>query len=482
MNTSSDLDTESSETESPRVAPRRARIDGPHPVAAAEERAAVPATALAGHRAADQNGYTIAENLPVDDAATAEFLAAILRDDPDVRREQLELQAAQLAEHLRERLREVDRREAQLNSRVAQIEADLRTSRVWLREQEHDLAAREAELQRQLEDLAAGRNPAGDSDQDADEPPRTLAIADPSGTAASVSPAQEIAQREQAVILKENELRERRFELDRNVAALRHSQALWEQQQERELAALAKERERLAAEYSERWAQREAQLVRAESLLREQSEQLAEGRAALAADRRAWEERREAQENALRQRESAHAAQADEDRERLAARAEWIERERSGIEQVRSEVASLHRQALEMRLAAEQLWSQISGRMSPVEVTQSIAQIRRKLAESYRLEEEELAARRRELIELGGKIADQHRELTLMQTGLKGWLATRQEEIQLETEQLERRAADLTQEQEAIRHARSQWQSQRLRYEQEIRDLSAKLREASAAA
>src|SRR5690606_29831794 len=136
------------------------------------------------------------------------------------------------------------------------------------------------------------------------------------------------------------------------------------------------------------------------------------------------------------------------------------------------EVTSLHRQALEMRLAAEQLWAQISGRMSPVEVTQSIAQIRRKLAESYRLEEEELAARRRELIQLGEKIAEGHRELTQMQAGLKGWLATRQEEIELETEQLERRATDLTQEQEAIRHARSEWQSQRLRYEQEIRDLS----------
>ena len=167
------------------------------------------------------------------------------------------------------------------------------------------------------------------------------------------------------------------------------------------MASLAKERERLAADYSERWAEREAKLVRAESLLREQSEQLEEERAALAADRRAWDGRREAQEQALRQRESAHAAEAHEDRQRLAARAEWIERERAGLDQVRSEVTALHRQALEMRLAAEQLWAQISGRMSPVEVTQSIAQIRRKLAESYRLEEEELAARRRELIELG---------------------------------------------------------------------------------
>lgn len=479
MNTTSDLDTETAETQPSRVAPRRARIDGPHPTTPEDQRAAAPATALVKHSASRQDNSASADGVPVNDAATAEFLAAILRDDPDVRREQLELQAAQLAEHLRERLREVDRREAQLNSRVAQFEADLRTSRVWLREQEHELVAREAELNRQLEDLEAGRRPGSESG----DQPAALAIANISDTPGAISlPAQEIAEREQAVILKENELRERRFELDRNVAALRHSQALWEQQHERELAALAKERERLAAEFAERWAQRETQLRQAETLLHEQSLQIESDRTALITERRAWDERRQNQETTLRERESAQRAQADEQRERLAARGEWIERERAGLEQVRSDITALHRQALEMRLAAEQLWAQISGRMTPVEVTQSIAQIRKKLAQHYRLEEEELTARRRELIELGERIADQHRELTQMQAGLKGWLATRQDEIESQAEALHRREEELAREQEAMRQSRHEWQSQRLGYEREIRELAAQLREVTAAA
>jgi hypothetical protein len=478
MKTTSDLDTETIETQPSRLAPRRARIDGPHPTTAEDQHAAAPATALVRQSTSRQDGYTSAVGVPVDDAATADFLAAILRNDPDVRREQLELQAAQLAEHLRERLREVDRREAQLNSRVAQFEADLRTSRVWLREQEHELVAREAELTRQLEDLQLGR-PTSDSG----EPPRALAIADtPDARTANSLPAQEIAEREQAVILKENDLRERRFELDRNVAALRHSQALWEQQQERESVALAKERERLAAEFAERWAEHEAQLRQAETLLREQSLQIERDRTALLADRRAWDERRQAQETTLRERESAQRAQVDEQRERLAARSEWIERERAGLEQVRSDITALHRQALEMRLAAEQLWAQINGRMTPVEITQSIAQIRKKLAEHYRLEESELATRRRELIELGEKIAEQHRELTQMQTGLKAWLATRQDEIESQAQALQYREDELAREQDAIRQTRHEWQGQRLGYEQEIRELAAQLREASAAA
>src|SRR5205814_2206614 len=67
---------------------------------------------------------------------TAEMIAAVTGENLEVRCEQLQLQVAQLAGHLRERLREVDRREATLNARVAQLESDLRSARLWLRERE----------------------------------------------------------------------------------------------------------------------------------------------------------------------------------------------------------------------------------------------------------------------------------------------------------------------------------------------------------
>ena len=50
------------------------------------------------------------------------MVAAVMGENLEIRREQLQLQVAQLATHLRQRLREVDRREAALNARLAQLE------------------------------------------------------------------------------------------------------------------------------------------------------------------------------------------------------------------------------------------------------------------------------------------------------------------------------------------------------------------------
>ena len=60
--------------------------------------------------------------------------------------EQIQTQAAQLAEHLRSRQREVDHREARLNAQIARFEADARTARLILREREAALAEREQSL------------------------------------------------------------------------------------------------------------------------------------------------------------------------------------------------------------------------------------------------------------------------------------------------------------------------------------------------
>jgi hypothetical protein len=106
--------------------------------------------------------HTIPSAEPADPTDLPEVVAALAEaqlereagSEPDppslqalaLREEQLQLQAAQLAGHLKARLAELDRREAQLNARIAQLEADLRTARLWQREREYDFQQREAEL------------------------------------------------------------------------------------------------------------------------------------------------------------------------------------------------------------------------------------------------------------------------------------------------------------------------------------------------
>src|SRR5262245_24531166 len=254
----------------PLVSPRRARIDGPHISSGAT-------SSTVG------NGPSLLE---VIEEPTADLIAAVTGQSEIARREQLELQADQLSEHLRQRLVEVDRREAQLNARVAQLESDLRTSRVWLREQEHEFAEREAELRRQLDD-AQVRGESGAAAVDG----------------VNLDEAQaELAEKERQLQLKENDLRERRFEIERQSSALRHSHQLWEQERTRQEGALARERERLARQLQQQSAEREEQLASAERVVAQQSAQLVRDRAELVADREAWDERRREQAQALDQR------------------------------------------------------------------------------------------------------------------------------------------------------------------------------------
>ena len=61
---------------------------------------------------------------------------------------QFRAQAQQLAAHLEQRQRELDRREAQLHAELAQHDVAARTARLWFQERQHDLASHQAELNR----------------------------------------------------------------------------------------------------------------------------------------------------------------------------------------------------------------------------------------------------------------------------------------------------------------------------------------------
>ena len=161
---------------------------------------------------------------------------------------------------------------------------------------------------------------------------------------------------------------------------------------------------------------------------------------------------------------------------RLEARQQWIERQKAGLEQVRDEALRLHRQSLEMRLLAEQVWSQVTGTVSPAEVTQALAELRLKLAEQYKIEEQLLAKRREELLALSEKLAAQHAEISQLRDGVRDWGNARQADIERQAATLVERELALDAQQEEMREREQRWNSDRRRYEQQVRDLSARLR------
>lgn len=443
------------------------RIDSPHdanagpdpklPVAEAGEAALVEETGEAS------GGFAApGESLLEVEEPTSEMIAAVSGESLEVRREQLQLHVAQLAGHLRERLREVDRREAAVHARASQLESDIRASRLWLQEREIAFQERERELRGQIEEL---------EERASSRPLETVTEA----TYQEPSLA-DLQEREQQIRVQEDEVRERRFAVEREAVALRHAQSVWQHEREREERALVLERDNARRELQELTEQHELQLRAAETLLGEHVEQFDRDRASLMAERREWDEQRSRQQQALADLRAATEGDLADDKAKLAARQEWIERQKAGLEQVRDEALRLHRQSLEMRLMAEQLWAQVSGTLTPAELTQSIAQMRIKLAEQYRLEEQQLTARREELLKVGEAVSAQHAELEQLRTGIREWMQARQEEIERQASSLVERELALDSQQDAHRCAERQWQAARRGYEQQIRELMAQLR------
>jgi hypothetical protein len=108
--------------------------------------AAGSALPISGTRvdAAHSLGDALVSGPPLADLPVAEAIVEIIHVEGAV---QLQSQADQLAAHLRQRQQEIDRREAQLNARLADFEKEVREARVWLAERNEALNEREARLE-----------------------------------------------------------------------------------------------------------------------------------------------------------------------------------------------------------------------------------------------------------------------------------------------------------------------------------------------
>ena len=101
------------------------RIDSPHP-AANSAAAELENEAATARPAGVESGIDLA-------AWDREELSSP-PPDPELISRHFQVQAAQLAEHLRSRQQELDHREAELNAWSAQLERDTRAARLWLEE------------------------------------------------------------------------------------------------------------------------------------------------------------------------------------------------------------------------------------------------------------------------------------------------------------------------------------------------------------
>ena len=128
---------------------------------------------------------------------------------------------------------------------------------------------------------------------------------------------------------------------------------------------------------------------------------------------------------------------------------------------------------------AEQLWAQVQGRMPPAEITQSIAQLRLKLGEQYKMEQNGLAEQKQELLKLAEKVAEQSNTLRSQRHELQTWFAAREQEIEQHAETLVTRERELLDQSDNLRELESRWNADRRQLEQEVREMRSRIRQAA---
>jgi hypothetical protein len=437
------------------------RIDGPHTVGPlqVEHRPAL-VLELAGVAANSASPYQ-SESLDFSGEQITSLSDLLELDESlDAREEQLETQAGQLATHLQEQLRELEYREALQNARAAELDNDFRRARLWITETSAELTERESTI-------AAAEAKLAIEPQEAERLP--LAGAD----------AVALVERERQIVAKENYLRERRQLIEREAGDLHHARVEWECSREEERAELSKERAAIREELETELSGRAAALSKGEVLLAEHARELEKDRQALTQERADWQRQKAAdQETIALQRQQAET-ELEQRRTRLATRETALDQQQGAIEQLRCEITAAHRQSIEMRLMAEQLWAQVQGRMPPAEITQSIAQLRLKLAEQYRLEQQGLAEQKQELLRLAEKVAEQSGTLRTQRQELQTWFAAREEEIEHHAKLLVTREQELLEQSDQLRAVESRWNSDRRQLEQELREMNSRMRKAA---
>ncbi len=289
--------------------------------------------------------------------------------------------------------------------------------------------------------------------------------------------AERLRARQQEIDHREAELNAWAAKLERDTRAAR----LWLDERNAELEEAAQPAETMVVQddairrMAETLAERQQRLAETESELEAQRAALEQFHEQLIADRNLLDEQSLAQRERLAADQLRLTAEMDEKRREVQLRSEQTDQAHAALAQFRAELGRMHRETLEIRLATEELWAELSGSAPSAALTRSLGRIRTRLADHYRTANLELHEKKEELEQLRGQLSQQYEKLVRQKGNFDAWAAECREEVEEQAarllargEELDRREADMG---EYARRA----QAEKLELQQEIRRLRAKL-------
>lgn len=477
-----------------------ARIDAPHAVRPARsETAPVPAPVAAGAAASE------GELSPPKSMAT-----------PPIDRH-----AAELAEQLQRRQSDLDRRAAMLAAQEAEIENKVRHARLWIEERQRELEIREQELESprpapEDTDKLEGEKQAIEKRQrelDARQADLYRQIEELSERSVDVQQKTErlealesqLKEFEQSVerrhkslsderedlVLQIQELDERRAKLHRRTEELetrdaelrsRESQMAFRRHEIEtaiarfeSLGVTQQRMEELDSQAAE-FETRTRYLDKAEQLLKEDTEKLTRRRGELEDEHRgAMEQIRIERQKLIGEQENFSHTVARRTKQ-LDQRENELDQRQESLSALRLELEASQREVLEMRLATEETWAQLTGALTPATLTRSIAQTRARLADHYEHQVQQLCKLRDELEQFRSELAEEHVQLETRRTQFQEWQRRREQEIEQQAGRLIAREQELDRQQMHYEAAEARWRLERDDYRAEIRQLLTQLR------
>jgi hypothetical protein len=253
----------------------------------------------------------------------------------------------------------------------------------------------------------------------------------------------------QEVEAAQNELR-RQHQADRT--DLEEREAAWRLRYEQltHVRALVEEREQsLAREQSLESDQRQTR--EAELKSREQE---------FVRERDAWIESRQDREAELERRETLVAAESDR-----------LEKRRERLEALRSELEETHRATLEMRMAIEEVWAQLSETAGVETAKRRLAETQRRLQDDTQQARDTIERERKELVLLQASVQSLRHELAKESQDAAIAAKERREELEHQSRALSDNAAGLRTREEQLHALREQWIGEKIEVERIIRGL-----------
>ncbi|TWT77073.1 hypothetical protein Pla123a_25030 [Posidoniimonas polymericola] len=433
--------------------------------------------------------------------------------------------AAELAQRLQQQQDALQRRAAELDARELDLQAKVESAKLWFEEQnqlveerpggERDPSADAAAAERAKRELEELRAAIAKREQELDARQAELYQEIESFTNDRGKHGDRIAEldrRQQAIQRREEEFKARQQELNGQLksrstveAELERQRVELESQQQElqnQIAGFAEREAQLAARQAEiqlaikryealgiterRIAQAESQsnesharaihLDEAEAMLAEEKRSLQRERSQLNADRQAMQQQHLMERRKIEEERVTMKQEIAHDKELLSRRAERIDDREAALERLQVELQGTQREVLEMRLATEETWAQLTGALAPASLTRSIAQVRARLSDHYEQTLREMEERRVELEGVSKQLGDEQSRLEEHGRQLLEWSRRRDEEIEKQAARLIARERELDRQQGQYESLEVRWNHERSELRARIRDLLSNMR------